>query len=53
MRAAVGLAALEMRTALDEWARRADRGETADLLAVHRDVQRLLGAAASAVGPQD
>ena len=53
VRAAVGLAALEMRTALDEWARRADSGETADLLAVHRDVQRLLGAAASAVGPQD
>ncbi|MEX8034484.1 helix-turn-helix domain-containing protein [Microbacterium sp. 20-116] len=53
VRAAVGLAALEMRTALDEWARRADRGETADLLAVHRDVQRLLGAVASAVGPQD
>lgn len=53
VRAAIGVAALEMRTALDEWARCADRGETADLLTLHRDVQRLLGAAASAVDPED
>ncbi|WP_144784278.1 TetR/AcrR family transcriptional regulator [Microbacterium sp. BH-3-3-3] len=47
VRSAIGLAALEMRTALDEWARRADRGEDAHLPRLHRDVQKLLGAAAS------
>lgn len=47
VRAAIGLAALEMRTALDEWARRADRGEEANLPALHREIQTLLGAAAA------
>lgn len=47
VRCAIGLAALEMRTALDEWARRADCGEDAHLPRLHRDVEKLLGAAAS------
>ncbi|MDF2992726.1 MAG: transcriptional regulator [Microbacterium sp.] len=39
VRTALGLAGLEMRTTLDEWARRYDAGETATLLDLHREVQ--------------
>ncbi len=45
VRAALGLAAVEMRTTLDEWARRTERGETAHLADLHRDVQARLSAA--------
>jgi AcrR family transcriptional regulator len=46
VRAALGLAGLEMRTTLDEWARLHDRGETRSLVDLHRDVQRRLTRAA-------
>lgn len=48
IRAAAGLTGLEMRTALDEWARRHDRGETRSLVDLHREVQQLLARATGA-----
>ncbi|MCJ1708219.1 TetR/AcrR family transcriptional regulator [Microbacterium sp. VKM Ac-2923] len=48
VRAALGLAGLEMRTTLDEWARRHERGASSSLVDLHRDVQRQMGRAASA-----
>ncbi|MCT2084576.1 TetR/AcrR family transcriptional regulator [Microbacterium enclense] len=48
VRAAAGLTGLEMRTALDEWARCYDRGETRSLVDLHREVQQLLARASGA-----
>ncbi|OZD54410.1 hypothetical protein CH252_08935 [Rhodococcus sp. 06-1477-1B] len=48
VRAALGLAGLEMRTTLDEWARLHERGEARSLVDLHRDVQRRLTRAADA-----
>ena len=48
VRTAAGLTGLEMRTTLDEWARRHDRGETRSLVDLHREIQRLLARAADA-----
>jgi len=53
VRTALGLAGLEMRTTLDEWARRHEAGETAGLLGLHRDVRARLTAAARADGPTE
>ncbi|MBD8217770.1 TetR family transcriptional regulator [Microbacterium sp. CFBP 13617] len=48
VRAALGLAGLEMRTTLDEWARRHDRGQASSLVDLHREVQQQMGRAAGA-----
>jgi AcrR family transcriptional regulator len=48
VRAATGLTGLEMRTTLDEWARCHDRGETRNLVDLHREVQQLLSRAVGA-----
>lgn len=48
VRTAAGVAGLEMRTTLDEWARRVDRGESGSLVDLHQEVQARL---AEAVGP--
>ena len=45
VRTALGIAGLEMRTTLDEWARRHDAGETSTLLVLHREVQHHLARA--------
>jgi AcrR family transcriptional regulator len=45
VRTALGIAGLEMRTTLDEWARRHDAGETSMLLVLHREVQHHLARA--------
>jgi AcrR family transcriptional regulator len=45
VRTALGIAGLEMRTTLDEWARRHDAGETATLEDLHREVQARLSRA--------
>lgn len=45
VRTALGVAGLEMRTTLDEWARRYDAGETATLEVLHREVQAHLALA--------
>ncbi|MFF7682136.1 TetR/AcrR family transcriptional regulator [Microbacterium sp. NPDC007973] len=42
VRTALGVAGLEMRTTLDEWARRYDRGEASTLKALHREVRARL-----------
>ncbi|MEZ3158418.1 helix-turn-helix domain-containing protein [Microbacterium sp. BWR-S6Y] len=45
VRTALGVAGLEMRTTLDEWARRYDAGEEGPLEPLHREVQsRVAGA---------
>ena len=45
VRTALGIAGLETRTTLDEWARRHDAGETSMLLVLHREVQHHLARA--------
>ncbi|MDF2664604.1 MAG: transcriptional regulator [Microbacterium sp.] len=45
VRTALGVAGLEMRTTLDEWARRYDVGETSTLEDLHREVQARLSRA--------
>lgn len=42
VRTALGVAGLEMRTTLDEWARRYDRGEASTLVGLHREVRARL-----------
>ncbi|MDU0367235.1 helix-turn-helix domain-containing protein [Microbacterium sp. KSW4-17] len=42
VRTALGVAGLEMRTTLDEWARRYDRGEASTLEGLHREVRARL-----------
>jgi len=44
-RIALSLAGLEMRTTLDEWARRYEAGESDNLVDLHREVQTRLGSA--------
>lgn len=46
VRAALGLAGLEMRMTLDDWARRHDRGEASRLEDLHGEVRRHLARAA-------
>lgn len=48
VRTALGIAGLEMRTTLDEWARLHDQGQTRTLVDLHRDVQSRLTRAAGA-----
>lgn len=48
VRTAAALTGLEMRTTLDEWARRHDLGETHSLVDLHREVHQLLARAAGA-----
>ena len=47
MRAALGVAGLEVRTTVDEWARRYDDGETSSLVDLHREVRTRMTSAIS------
>lgn len=51
VRSAAGLAGLEMRTTLDEWARRHELGEKRSLVELHLEVQERLARAAGLTSP--